>query len=148
MAIQNDVDFKNALNALSVDQQRALAVSFTDSVIALCDDARVAGAVSAARRPDISDIELAALYQAARTASVESYTQCGKETDWAIQAGHFVANAAMACVAPASKQANLAWDAAMQARMARTCETISSGEGTTNREVDHQYRLLEQYQNQ
>lgn len=147
MAIQNDTDFKAALGKLSVVQQRELAARFTDSVLALCNDVRVGGAVTAAKRPDITDIELAALYQAAKTASVDSYTQCGKETDWSAQAGHFVAKAAMACVAPATERVNLAWDAAMEARMARTCETIARGEGTVNSEADAQYQLLEQYQN-
>lgn len=147
MAIQNDTDFKAALGKLSVVQQRELAARFTDSVLALCNDVRVGGAVTAAKRPDITDIELAALYQAAKTASVDSYTQCGKETDWSAQAGHFVAKAAMACVAPATERVSLAWDAAMEARMARTCETIARGEGTVNSEADAQYQLLEQYQN-
>lgn len=147
MAINNDTEFKTVLGKLPVALQRQLAASFTDNVLALCNDARIAGAVSAARRPDITDIELAALYQAAKSASVDSYTQCGKETDWGAQAGHFVAEAAMSCVAPVNDGVNLAWNAAMDARMARTCATIASGEGTANREADAQYRLLEQYQN-
>lgn len=147
MAIQNDTDFKGELAKLTINQQRELAARFTDSVLSLCNDVRVAGAVSAAKRPDITDIELAALYQAAKTASIDSYTQCGQETDWSAQAGHFVAKAAMACVAPAGGSTNLAWDAAMDARMARTCATIASGEGTVNREADAQYRILEQHQN-
>ena len=147
MAIDNDTDFNAALGKLSAAQQRQLAAGFTDSVIALCADVRVAGAVSAAKRPDITDIELAALYQAAKSASIDSYAQCGQDTEWSAQAGHFVAKAAMACVAPASEGANLAWNAAMDARMARTCATIAAGEGTINREADTQYRMLEQYQN-
>jgi len=147
MAIDNDTDFKAALSMLSAAQQRQLAAGFTENVIALCQDVRVAGAVSAAKRPDITDIELAALYQAAKSASIDSYAQCGKDTEWSAQAGHFVAKAAMTCVAPAADNANIAWDAAMDARMARTCATIATGEGTANREADAQYRLLEQYQN-
>ncbi|MBI5041856.1 MAG: hypothetical protein HZB57_11865 [Gammaproteobacteria bacterium] len=147
MAIDNDTDFKTALGRLSIAQQRQLAASFTDHVLTLCDDVRVAGAVSAARRPDITDIELAALYQAAKSASVESYAQCGQDTEWAAQAGHFVAKAAMACVEPTSDSANPAWDAAMDARMARTCATIAAGQGTVNREADAQYKILEQQQN-
>jgi hypothetical protein len=148
MAISNDAEFKSALSALSTSRQRQLAARYTENVLPLCKDVRVVGAVSAAKRVDITDVELAALYQAAKSASVESYTQCGHETDWTAQAGHFVAKAAMACVAPAQPSANLAWDAAMDARMARTCETIATGKGTENREADSQYRLLEQFMNQ
>ncbi len=147
MAIENDTDFKAALTQLPVDRQRQLAAAFTDSVLGLCEDVRVAGAVSAAKRPDITDIELAALYQAAKSASIDSYAQCGQDTAWSAQAGHFVAKAAMACVAPVADTANFAWDAAMDARMARTCATIASGEGTANSEANAQYKLLEQYQN-
>ncbi|HWS03881.1 MAG TPA: hypothetical protein VN448_10880 [Gammaproteobacteria bacterium] len=147
MAIDNDTDFKAALGKLSVAQQRQLAAGFTNNVIGLCQDVRVAGAVSAAKRPDITDIELAALYQAAKSASIDSYAQCGQDTEWSAQAGHFVAKAAMACVASAADSTNLAWDAAMDARMARTCATIATGEGTANREADAQYQLLEQHQN-
>jgi hypothetical protein len=73
---------------------------------------------------------------------VESFTQCGKSTDWADQAGHFVAKATVACVRPAAEGENLAWEAAMASRMARTCETVATGEGTENSEAQEQYRIL------
>ena len=85
--------------------------------------------------------------QAANTARVESFTQCGKEADWSAQVGHFVAKAAVACVKPAEAGGNLAWDAAMQARMARTCQTVADGAGTDNREAEAQYRTLEAFLN-
>jgi hypothetical protein len=145
MAIQNDSEFRSALDKLSTPQQRELAARFTDSVLALCSDPRIKTALSAAQRSDISDVELNAIYQSTKAACVESYTQCGKETDWMIQAGHFVAEAAKSCVKPAEPGRNLAWDAAMSARMARTCETIAKGQGTHNREADSQYRLAGEY---
>ena len=141
MAIANDKDFKAALNGLDPARQRQAAARFVESVLALADDVRIAGAVNAAKRPDITDVELAAMYQAVKSASVESYTQCGRETDWADQAGHFVAKAALNCVRPATE--NLAWDAAMAARMARTCAAINSGEGSESREAEAQYRILD-----
>lgn len=145
MAIGNDSEFKAALGALPVARQRQAAARLVESVMDLCDDARVKGAVAAARRPDISEIELAALFQAAKTANVESFTQCGQECDWRSQAGHFVAEAAMACTLPTAQARNLAWDAAMNARMARTCAGIATGEGTENREAEQQYRILDQF---
>jgi hypothetical protein len=147
MVIRNDSDFKDALNKLSVVEQRQIAARFSEGVLSLCKDRRVAAAVHAALRTDITDDELTVLYQAARTACVDSYTQCGHVTDWLNQAGHFVAEAATACVMPAERGANLAWDAAMRARMARTCEAIATGQGTENREAAHQYSLLTGYLN-
>jgi hypothetical protein len=147
MAITNDKEFKAALGGLSLSQQRQVAARFVDSILALSGDVRVAGAVSAAKRPDITEVELGALYQAAKAARVESYTQCGRETDWATQSGHFAAKAAVNCVRPASEGEHLAWDAAMEARMARTCAAIATGEGTDTSEAEAQYRILNAFLN-
>lgn len=148
MTISNDSEFKAALNALSLAQQRQAAARLVENVIALTDDPRVKAAVNAARRADITGPELEVAYMAAKTASVESYTHCGQEGDWRGQAGHFTAEAAMACVAPEAKAAHLAWNAAMSARMARMCETIAVGHGTENSEAAAQYRILEAFLNQ
>jgi hypothetical protein len=145
MSIANDSQFKDALARLNPAQQRQVAARLTENVLSLCKDARVAGAVSAAKRSDITEPELAAMYQAAKSASVESFTQCGHETDWSAQAGHFVSKAAMACVQPLDPGGNPAWDAAMDARMARTCVAIAAGTGTENREAEAQYRILDEY---
>lgn len=148
MSISNDSEFKAALNKLSVIQQRMVAARFTENVLNLCEDPRVVAAVNAAKRPDVSEAELTVVYQAAKTASVETYTQCGKEADWRNQAGHFVAEAALTCVMPAERAGNLAWNAAMNARMARMCETIANGQGTENREAEQQFRILTEFLNQ
>jgi hypothetical protein len=147
MAISNDKDFKSALAGLSTAQQRQLAARFVQQVYALSNDARVKSALDAASRADIAGAELALASQAANSARVESFTRCGKETDWSAQAGHFVAKAAVACVKPAEAGDNLAWDAAMQARLARTCQTVADGSGTDNREAEEQYRILEAFLN-
>ncbi|MDD5366755.1 MAG: hypothetical protein PHR30_15565 [Gallionellaceae bacterium] len=145
MTIGNDKEFKAALAGLDPARQRQVAARFVGSVLALCGDVRVAGAVNAAKRPDITEVELGAMYLAAKAASVESYTQCGRETDWSAQAGHFVCKAAVNCVKPAAEHDNLAWDAAMEARMARTCASIAGGEGTETREAEQQYRILDAF---
>jgi len=75
---------------------------------------------------------------------VASYTQCGHDANWTCQASHFVARAAQECVKP-EVNASGAWEAAMQARMARICQTIAAGEGTSNREAEAQYRALDEY---
>jgi len=147
MAISNDKEFKAALAGLSPSQQRQVAARFVQAVFALSGDARIKAALEAAGRVGISDAELALAAQAANTARVESFTQCGKETDWTAQAGHFVAKAAVACVKPAEAGSNLAWDAAMQSRLARTFQTVADGAGTDNREAEAQYRTLEAFLN-
>ncbi len=148
MTINNDKDFKSALANLSISRQRQIAALFVQRVFSLSNDVRIKATLEAASRPDISDAELTVISQAANSARVESFTQCGKETDWSAQAGHFVAKAAVACVKAAEAGASPAWDAAMQARMARTCETVATGEGTENREAEEQYRILEAFLNQ
>jgi hypothetical protein len=147
MAISNDKDFKAALTGLSSAQQRQVAARFVQRVFPLSNDVRVKAALDVASRPDITDAELTVVSQAANSARVESFTQCGKETDWSAQAGHFVAKAAVACVGAAAPGSNLAWEAAMQARMARMSEAIATGEGTENREAEEQYRILEAFLN-
>jgi hypothetical protein len=147
MAISNDKEFKAALAGLPAPRQRQIAARFAERVYPLSNDVRVKAALDVAGRPDISDAELTVVAQAANTARVESFTQCGRETDWTAQAGHFVAKAAVACVKPGEAGDNLAWEAAMQARMARTCQTVAEGSGTENREAEEQYRILEAFLN-
>ena len=147
MAIGNDKEFKAALAGLAVAKQRQVASRFAQRVFDLSNDVRVKAALEVAGRPEISDAELTVVSAAANTARVESFTQCGKETDWSAQAGHFVAKAAVACVKAAEAGSNLAWDAAMHSRMARTCQTVADGAGTENVEAGEQYRLLEAFLN-
>jgi hypothetical protein len=145
MAISNDKDFKSALMGLSIEQQRQVAARFVQQVFLLSGDARVKAALEAAGRADISAAELAMAAQAANSARVESFTQCGREADWSAQAGHFVTKAAVACVKAADAGDNLAWDAAMQSRLARTFQTVADGAGTDNREAEAQYRILDEF---
>ena len=145
MKIGNDGEFKAALSYLSGAARRLAAARFAENVLSLGPDTRVKGAIDAAKRADITAAELAAAYQSARTASVESFTRCGSECNWNDQASHFVAEAGVACVQPDKPGANPAWDAAMQARMARTCETIATGNGTDNAEAAAQYRILAEF---
>ncbi|MDO8927127.1 MAG: hypothetical protein Q7U94_09480 [Sideroxyarcus sp.] len=142
MAIENDRDFNAALSKLSGTVQRQVGARFAESVLALCNDVRVKNAIEAAKRGDIGEDELAVAFQSAKKASVDSFTQCGKECDWNSQAGHFVAQAALACLEPGKSPA---WDAAMHARMARTSKSIATGIGTDNAESAAQYRILEKY---
>lgn len=143
--LDNDKDFKARLAALPIDDQRRLAAQFVMRVFPLSNDMRLKNAVEIGQRKGVTDAELASAYQIANTARVESFTRCGRETAWTAQAGHFVAKAAVACVRPAGEEESLAWDAAMSARMARTCETVAAGAGTSNNEAEEQYRILEAF---
>jgi hypothetical protein len=147
MAIDNDIEFKAALGDLPRAEQRHIAARFAENVLALCKDPRVKEAINAAKRTDLTDDAYSAALHAAKAASVDSYTQCGHECNWNDQAGHFAAEAALACFRPNEPGGNTAWDAAMHARMARTCETIAIGEGTANDEAAEQYRMLAGYLN-
>ena len=147
MNIGNDNEFKAALGFLSGATRRLVAARFAENVLSLCPEARVKGAIEVAKQADISVAELAAAFQSAKAASVDSYTRCGHECDWNDQASHFVAEACVACVQPEQPGTNPAWDAAMQARMARTCETIATGRGTDNAEAAAQYRILAEFLN-
>jgi len=147
MAITNDSEFKAALDGLAGARQRQVAARFAESVLALSKDVRVKNAVNAAKRSDITEDELVAVLQSAKKATVDSFTQCGQECDWNDQAGHFVAQAALACIKPSEHGGSPAWDAAMHARMARTCESIAAGRGTDNAETTAQYRILTEFLN-
>ena len=147
MAVTNDSEFKVALSGLSRAGQRQVAARFAENVLALSKDPRVKSAINAAKRTDITEDELAAASASARKASVDSFTQCGTECDWNSQAGHFVAQAALACLKPAQSGDSPAWEAAMHGRMARTCEGIASGHGTDNAEATAQYRILAEFLN-
>lgn len=146
MTISSDNEFRTALDKLSPAQRRMVAARFTEHVLTLSHDGRVKNVVESAKRRDFTDADLGTAFQFAKAASVDSYTQCGHECDWNKQAGHFVAEAALACVHPADGS-NAAWDAAMHARMARTCASIAAGSGTRNGEDEEQYRILADFLN-
>jgi len=145
MTITDDKAFKLALASLPVEQQRQIAVAFCRRVLDLSHDVRVKSAVESAGRADITEAELLLAAQAAHGARVDSFAQCGRDAGWTAQAGHFVAKAAEVCVRIAVPGENIAWDAAMQARLARTCQTVAEGLGTENTEAREQYRILETF---
>jgi hypothetical protein len=94
---------------------------------------------------DITEAELQLAAHAAHAARVDSFAQCGSDASWTAQSGHFVAKAAQACVRIAVPGESIAWDAAMQARLARTCQTVAEGLGTENTDAREQYRILETF---
>jgi hypothetical protein len=145
MAINSDSEFKLALNNLSNAEKRLVAVRFAENVVALTSDPRLKVAINAIKRPDIGDEELDAAHQSVKAARVDSFTRCGAECDWSSQAGHFVAEAVLACVKPPEPGHNPAWESAMHARMARTSEGVANGKGTDNAEAAAQFRILSEF---
>ena len=69
------------------------------------------------------------------------------DTGWAPQAGHFVARASECCVRLVAEGEPVAWEAAMQARLARTCQSVALGDGTDNDEASAQYQALDNFLN-
>lgn len=147
MLINNDSEFKMALTGISGSSRRLIAAQFAKNVLELCKDHRVKSAIDTALLAGMTDEELNAARRQAHAARVDSYTQCGHECNWNSQAGHYVAEAALDCFKPVEIGDNLAWDAAMHARMARTCRSVADGLGTDNTEAAAQYRILAEFQN-
>jgi hypothetical protein len=144
MTISNDKDFKAALAGLDDCQRRQAAAHLVRQALDLTPDSRVKAGLDLAVRCNADEAELATAAAGVNSARVASYTQCGHDANWACQASHFVARAAQECVKP-EISASGAWEAAMQARMARICQAIAMGEGTSNREAEAQYRALDDY---
>lgn len=144
--ISNDREMKAAMDAMAPAQRRRAAARLVESVLYLSEDARVKRAVEAALNEPEDATALERAHREARSASVESYTQCGVEAEWLCQAGHFVAEASAACTKPAASDAELSratWKAALSARMARTSELIGKEEGETHNEAENQYAIME-----
>ena len=98
--IQNDHELRDALNALDPTQQRMLGGRFAKNVARLSNDERVHRAIESALREDCSPAEADDAYRAAKSHATNTYTDCGKDTDWLAQADHFVAAATAAALTP------------------------------------------------
>jgi len=144
MTIVNDQHFKKALAELSLEKQRELATQFINSVLSLNSDPVIMRALEAVQTgSDVSDS-----YSTLKSLAVKSYTFCGNEADWTTQAAHFVTNAAKLCVTPEDKlnnKNNLAWQCAMQTRMANNCAMMDSNSDELVSEAQKQYRIAEDY---
>jgi hypothetical protein len=147
--IHSDAEFKAALSRLPLDQQRRVGKLFVENVIDLSDNPKVEQAINIADKADLSAAEIAEGFKIARVAAIDSYTLCGRDADWLGQASHFVASAAAMCLTPEDQVAqcgDLAWSTAMNARMAKVCETIAHGQGADDQEAERQYAILETFQ--
>ena len=147
-SIANDQQLRTALNNLSTQQQRALGARFASSVGGLSEDTRLMKTLETAMNPDSSERELEDNYKIAKSIATKTYTACGRDADWLAQAEHFFAAACTAALTPdslATPEINLAWKAAIQARMAKNCLMIENDAGEIDNEAQKQYRLAEEF---
>lgn len=148
MTISNDKELRAALDALSLDQQRAIAARFASSVAGLTDNPRLGKVLEIAMEPDSSDHDREDAYKVAKSIAVKTYTACGRDADWSAQAEHFVAAACTAALTPDAlimEKMNPAWKAAIQSRMAKNCMMIEGDEGQLENEAQKQYELTEEF---
>jgi hypothetical protein len=145
----NDNDFRESLNALPADQVRKVTAQFVERLLHLNDDKRVADAIHLAKQPEIGAAEQLRVFNAARSATVESRTRCGADCNWDDQAAHFIARASAAVIAPEGKcqAADPVWQVVMSCRMAQNCALIAADDESVNQENEHQYRILEEFLN-
>jgi len=144
--INNEIEFKQAISALDSGVQRQLAAQFTEHVLELTDDSRIAHGAGVASNPGASEGELAAGFKTVKAATIESHARCGSEGDWKAQAAYFVARACEAALMPEGyKKAGPALQAATSARMARTAWSIDSDEGGESGEREAQYKILNKF---
>jgi len=147
--IADNETFRAAIQALPCEAQHRLAALFTRRVLPLTGDERIARVVETALKEDATPEELEAAHRMARAAIVDSHCRCGSECDWREQAAYFVARAAAAAVAPEKMclSEGSAWQAALNARMARTCAAIDDGEVSPEEESREQFRIASEFLN-
>lgn len=147
--INNDTDFRQALEPLDPVQQRQVAAIFVKHVLRLSQDKRLDRIIHMVGDKDASVDELSAALKSARSATFDSHARCGSEGHWSDQAGYFVARAAVAASTPLaqSRAGGPAWQAAMSARIAHTSMLIDdlSSEQTAHTECEWQYQSLAAY---
>ncbi|MGD8589125.1 MAG: hypothetical protein PVG22_09880 [Chromatiales bacterium] len=144
LEITNDQQLRQALNDLPLETQRKLGAHFVASVSHLSTHPVISQGIQVAKDPERSSAELEFAYKSAKKLAIDSYTACGHDADWSAQAEHFVATAITACLLPDeqySENENIAWKAAMQARMAKNCEMILQDKGEIDNEAARQYTI-------
>ena len=142
--ITNDQQLRSSLERLDIPMQQRLAGLFADNVAKLGKDPRLAQIREIAISPAADSQLRHEAYRTARSLATGSYTACGQDVDWLDQAEHFVAAAfttALTGGEQAKEHLNLAWEAAMQARMANNCAMMASISGDIDNEAQKQYRI-------
>lgn len=146
--INNDQELKKALAGFSIAEQRELAAQFVNSVSSLNTDPLIERVIKITHNNIPAKNELEEVYKLIKSQSVKTYTSCGDDADWLLQAAHFVATAAKVCVTPEEQLGNhnnLAWKCAMQTRMAKNCAMMESDEDIIDNEAQKQYVIINAY---
>lgn len=146
--IDNDQDLKASLERLSPERQRRIGGMFIESALDLCDDPRVRRAAQVAMDPGASDEEREDAFHSAKAYAVNTYTECGRDTDWSRQAAHFLGVAAACLLSDEipEGEANRAWRVAMHVRNARNCALIShEGSPDMDDEAERQRRIAGEF---
>jgi hypothetical protein len=148
-------EFAEALESLSLEQQRIVAARFVADVIDLTDDERVKQAQRVAADRNAAPESLMLAYHAAWHAAVESSVHSDMEpVDWHKQTAHFVAKACAESLAPAHH--GIAWrylasNVANHCHMARLCASIeheqerpslTNAEEALNKQIRTQFDVL------
>ncbi len=143
--ISHDTEFKQALDKLSLDQQRQIGAAFVTQALQQTPDAVLAKVLTVAADPQASEEELATAFRSAKAIALDRHTRCGADGDWQNQASYFLARAASALVASAKQAKAPAWEAAANVRLARTCGMIEQADSSMHEESEAQYQLLLQF---
>jgi hypothetical protein len=151
-------EFKEALDKLSLDQQRVVAALFVEDVLDLTEDARIKQAQKTAADPDATPESLMSSYHSAWHAAAESSMHGDLELiDWQKQTAHFVARACSECLAPSHRDitwCHLALNVASHCRMARLCATVeheeaqpnlSTAEAALKKQIQTQFDILSSF---
>jgi hypothetical protein len=151
--------FKEALNSLTLAQQRAVGARFIENVLDLADESCIKQAQSIIDKIDqISAEDLEKAYHAAHSVYVHTHPRSDMSPlDHKKQAKHFVSEACMHCLAPTYYDAakhHLAERVSTYCSMARTCASVdhegnypkfTETEDLVKREIDAQYEILSKY---
>jgi len=150
--------FRQALNSLTVPQQRRVASKFIEKVLDLADERCLDKIVKLFGNQNVSARDLEEAHRRARAIYVDTHPHSDlTELNFMQQAKHLVAEACMTCVAPVYEEAkvcHLAQKVAMYCRMARTCSNMdheedspdfSKAEEATRKSIEEQYAILQDF---
>lgn len=129
-------EFKQALESLTLEQQRLVGARFVADVLDLTENNIVKQAAEVAANPDATPEELMSAYHSSKHVAVKSGIHGDWDLiDWQRQTTHFVAQACATSLAPyhpGVRWRHLAWNVAEYCRMARTCASIAHDEEPAN----------------
>ena len=146
--ISNDQQLRSTLYSLSLAQQRAVGALFANSVGEPGKEPLLGHVLAATLDREMSEAERDEAFKLAKSIATKTYTACGRDADWQTQAEHFVAAACSAVLTPGQQvdpEINLAWKAAIQARMAKNCLMMESDSAEIDNEAQKQYKIAQEF---